>query len=186
MENKYNEYKNIRYKRTYRTIGKMSWWRIVFGVILIVFVVFLSGLPSQMLAGRGQFRAAQKAMISPEWMENYKPATKAFIEAGVLYQDGDIKAAIEAFDKIEDFEAADVMISRAYNKLALLKYESQEYDACYDCITCVDYSFLLKEEAEEYIHLCENLIGYYEQSDSSDALSRIDVLNNFISDNTEK
>jgi VCBS repeat-containing protein len=42
MENKYQVYRDIRFKRTYRTIGKMSAWRIVLGVILIIFVLLLS------------------------------------------------------------------------------------------------------------------------------------------------
>ena len=98
MENKYSIYRDIRYKRTFRTLGKMSWWRIVLGFILIVLVVFIAGLPSQMLATREEFRMAEKLMISPEWMEKYKPETKAFIEAGVLYEDGKIEEAYEAAD----------------------------------------------------------------------------------------
>ena len=84
MSNKFDTYRSIRFKRTYRTLGKMSWWRIVLGLALMCYVLLLSGLVSQLFASREKFVVAEKLMISPEWMDEYKPETKAFIEAGVL------------------------------------------------------------------------------------------------------
>ena len=103
MDDKYSVYRNIRYNRTYRTLGKMSWWRVVLGAVLVVYVLLLSGLVSQIFATREQFVIAEKLMISPEWMEKYKPETKAFIEAGVLYQNGKINEALDEFKSLEKY-----------------------------------------------------------------------------------
>jgi hypothetical protein len=166
MENKYSIYRDIRYKRTFRTLGKMSWWRIVLGFILIVLVVFIAGLPSQMLASREEFRLAEKLMISPEWMDKYKPETKAFIEAGVLYEDGKIEEAYEAFDNIESFEAAEVMKNRCNLKLASSKLESGIYDDAYTLLLSVNLQLLDDVEREVYMEYCADLKAYYEGMDS--------------------
>ena len=166
MENKYSIYRDIRYKRTFRTLGKMSWWRIVLGVILIVLVVFIAGLPSQMLASREEFRMAEKLMISPEWMEKYKPETKAFIQAGVLYEDGKIEEAYEAFDKIDGFDAAEVMKNRCRLKLASVKLESEQYDDAYSFLLLVNIQLLDDIECDIYTEKCTNLKSYYEELDS--------------------
>ncbi len=176
MDNKYSIYRDIRYQRTYRTLGKMSWWRIVLGIILSIYVLLLSGLISQLFAAREQFRLAEKLMISPAWMEKYKPDTKAFIEAGVLYQDGNIEAAVEAFGKIIDYDAADVMKSRALVKLASEKLSSGSFDEAYDCLAAVKFSFLLKEERQEYLYICQALSEYYTNSGSDNSTEIIEAL----------
>ena len=33
MDDRHSVYRQIRAQRTYRTLGKMSWWRIVLGII---------------------------------------------------------------------------------------------------------------------------------------------------------
>ena len=157
MDNNINEYRNIRYQRTYRTIGKMSWWRIVVGVVLIVFVLFLSGWPSQMLAARGKFIAAEKAMISPEWMEDYKPETKAFIEAGVLYENGDYEAAAAAFSSISGIDAALPMKNAAEVRQALVCYESDELEASYDTFMKIDPVQLNEGDLQTYNERAEHL-----------------------------
>lgn len=95
MDNKYGTYRKIRYDRTYRPLGKMTWWRVVLGIVLLILVFLLSGAVSQGLAFRGHFKAARALMISPSWVERYKPELKAFIDAGVLYEDGEYDAAAE-------------------------------------------------------------------------------------------
>lgn len=157
MDNNINEYRNIRYQRTYRTIGKMSWWRIVLGIVLIVFVIFLSGWPSQMLAARGKFIAARKVMISPEWMEDYKPETKAFVDAGVLYENGDYKAASAAFSEIKSVDAAVTMKNAAELRIALQSYTDGEYDACHESLVLIDTDQLSEDDLQSYNELAELL-----------------------------
>ena len=157
MDNNINEYRNIRYQRTYRTIGKMSWWRIVLGIVLIVFVIFLSGWPSQMLAARGKFIAAEKAMISPEWMEDYKPDTKAFIEAGVLYENGEYEAASAAFSEISNIDAASTMKNAAELRVALESYADEKLDICYDAFSSIDPAELNEDDLQSYNELAELL-----------------------------
>ena len=90
MAGNYGEYRRIRYDRTYRTLGKMSWWRIVLGLVLLFSVFFISGFVSQSLAIRGHFRMAERMMLSPSWMERHKPELKDWIEAGALAETGEI------------------------------------------------------------------------------------------------
>ena len=165
MENKYSVYRQIRYARAFKPLGKMSWWRIVLGIILIVYLLLMSGFVSQMLASRMQFRAAEKLMIAPQWMEDYKPETKAFIEAGVLYQDGDYLAAAAAFDAIEDFEAADSMLSLTNVKLASGYIDAGDMDSAYNCIISADFSLLSQEDGEDFLSICQSLAEHYTQSD---------------------
>lgn len=185
MDNRFSVYRDIRYKRTYRTIGKMSWWRIVLGIILIVFVVLLSGWPSQLLAAREEFHAAQKLMISPEWMEEYKPETKAFIEAGVLYQDGKLEDALSAFELIEDFDAAYTMKSRTALKLSAENLDTNNFDKVYEFILKVDFSQLTDDEADSYIDVCSSLAEHFSAIDSEDAKNRADELESLITAHLE-
>ena len=180
MDNKYSIYRDIRYKRTFRTIGKMSWWRIVLGIVLIVFVVFLSGLPSQMLASREEFQLAEKMMISPEWMEKYKPETKAFIEAGVLYQDGKLEEALAAFEQIEDFDAAGVMKNRCMLAMASRNFDSASFDDAYNAIVSVDFSLLDIDEAGLFLGICDGLLEYYGDAEGEQA----DALRELVSANS--
>lgn len=181
MDNKYSVYRSIRYNRTYRTLGKMSWWRVVLGAVLIVYVLLLSGLISQIFASREQFVIAEKLMISPEWMEDYKPETKAFIEAGVLYENGNFYEALEKFNEIEDFEAAEVMISRANLKLASEKINNREYVEAYDKLKNVDFSFLNKDDADLYLSSCESLLEYFLNQDGEEHKDYADNLMKMIS-----
>ena len=100
MENRYEVYRNIRQQRTYRTLGKMTWWRIVLGLLLLALVFLLSGAVSDSFAARGNFTLAEALMISPEWMERYRPEDKRFINAGALYQRGEYEGAMEALDSL--------------------------------------------------------------------------------------
>ena len=161
MSNNFDTYRSIRFKRTYRTLGKMSWWRIVLGIALMCYVLLLSGLLSQLFASREHFVVAEKLMISPEWMEKYKPETKAFIEAGVLYENGNINEALEKFNDIKDFEAAEVMISRVNIRLVSEKINNGEYVEAYDVLKNINFNFLNKDDVDVYLSFCTILHDHF-------------------------
>ena len=93
-------YRQIRAERTWRPLGKMSWWRIAAGIALLLFALLLSGVPSQRLAASGRFEAADRLILSRAWMEKYKPESLRFIRAGVLYEQGEDAAAGELLRNI--------------------------------------------------------------------------------------
>ena len=93
-------YRQIRAQRTWRPLGKMSWWRVAAGIALLLLALLLSGVPSQRLAASGRFRTAERLMISRAWMEKYKPDSLRFIEAGVLYEQGEAERAGALLEKI--------------------------------------------------------------------------------------
>lgn len=168
--NRFSLYRQIRYQRTYRTIGKMSWWRIVLGIVLMASVFLISGVVSQYFASHEQFRTAQFLMISPQWMENNKPETKAFIEAGVLFEDGSYAAAAEAFGQIDEVDAAKQMMSRSYVKLASEVLGKADYEGAYDALTQADIEQLSEEDTQEYVSLCEALQKHFQGSDGDGRL----------------
>lgn len=184
MDNNINEYRNIRYQRTYRTIGKMSWWRIVLGVVLIVYVLLLSGLVSQMLAARMQFQLAEKLMISPEWMEKYKPETKAFIEAGVLYENGDFMAATEAFGEITGVDAAVSMKSASALRLAAQRNEEKDFIKACELLMSVDFELLSDDDRLEYTALCDALLENFNNSTDAKADEYASALSEIIAKNS--
>ena len=96
MDNKYSVYRQIRYDRTYRTLGRMNWIRVVLGAVLLVSIFFISGTVSEYFASRGNYAFAEKMMLAPAWMEKYKPETKAYLEAGALYEGGKKKENVHA------------------------------------------------------------------------------------------
>ena len=85
----------------------MTWWRVVLGLVLLLLVFLLSGAVSDSFASRGHCKTAKALMISPEWMERYRPLDKRFIDAGALYQKGDYEGAMEALDSLEVLRLAD-------------------------------------------------------------------------------
>ena len=87
--NKYSVYRKIRYDRTYRPLGKMTWWRVVLGLALLLSVFFLSGTVSRSFAARGRWQTAERLLLSKAWMERYRPDLLAIIEAGAAYGGGD-------------------------------------------------------------------------------------------------
>ena len=100
MNNRTAVYRQIRAQRTWRPLGKMSWWRIVAGVTLLLLALLLSGVPAQRLAASGRFEAAERLILSRVWMEKYKPESLRFIRAGVLYEHGEEAAAGELLRNI--------------------------------------------------------------------------------------
>ena len=157
MDGRYSTYRQIRAERTWRPLGKMTWWRIVLGVALLLFVFLLSGFFSQQLAAAGHFKAAERLMVSPSWMETYKPELKAYIEAGVLYQDGAYEQARDAFAEIEDWDAAQSMKNVSALKLAEQTLQSGDAEKAAAILDEVDASLLSKDDMDEYLALGEKL-----------------------------
>ena len=150
MDNRYGTYRQIRAQRTYRPLGKMSWWRIVLGAALLLSVFLISGFFSQRLAAAGRFRAAEKLMVSPRWVETYRPALKAYIEAGVLFQDGDYEAARDAFAAIEGEEAAAAMKNVSAVRLAAQVLQGGDAEKAEAVLDEVDASLLPETERKTY------------------------------------
>ncbi len=160
MDDRYGTYRQIRAQRTWRPLGRMSWPRVILGAALLVLVFLMSGYVSGRLAENGRFHAAQTLMISPRWMETYKPNLKAFIEAGVLYEDGAYDAAREAFavlaasDGASEREAAELMESLSALKLARQYYENGDAENAGAALTSVKEDVLPESDREEYRDLC--------------------------------
>lgn len=176
MENRYSVYQKIRHDRTYRTLGKMRPWRVVLGAALLVLVFLISGVISQFFASHGSFRAAKALMIAPQWMEKYKPEVKAYIEAGVIFQNGEYEAACEAFSNIEDNEAAAAMKSVSAVELAKQRLAQGEYNAAYAAIEEADANYLPEDSAEAYRSVCCELLEYYSAENGSEAENRAQAL----------
>ena len=148
MDNKYGVYRQIRYNRTYRTLGRMTWWRIALGAVLLLSVLFISGFVSVRVAMTGHFKTADTLMVD-SFMETYRPTVKAYIEAGVLYDEGDYAAALEAFRAVETAAAAEdngagtradaaAMRSLAALRLAQERYEAGAPDLAREALAAVD------------------------------------------------
>jgi hypothetical protein len=120
MNNRTAVYRQIRAQRTWRPLGKMSWWRIVAGVTLLLLALLLSGVPAQRLAASGRFEAAERLILSRAWMEKYKPESLRFIRAGVLYEHGEEAAAGE--------------LLRNINPSDLSEGEAQEYEVLLEAL----------------------------------------------------
>ena len=107
MDNRYAEYRQIRYNRTYKTLGSMNLVRIVLGILLLISVLFISGTVSEYFAAQGKYTMAEKTMLFPSWMEKYKPETKAYIDSGAKYESGDFDGAYDALLKVDPAELSD-------------------------------------------------------------------------------
>ena len=158
---KYAVYRQIRQERTYRPLGRMTGWRVALGLLLLAAVLFIAGVPSQSLAARGHFKAAKTLMLAPGWMEKYKPETKAFIEAGVLYEDGDAEAAFAAFGALDGSDAAKTMRSRSAVKLAAQRLDAGDADGAFDALTAADAELLPEAELAQWRTLGEALLAHY-------------------------
>lgn len=150
--NKFSLYRRIRYDRTYRTLGKMSWWRVTLGTLLLLSILFFTGIVSRPFEARGEFRTAKALLITPAWLAHYHPEDLAYIEAGILYQDGDYEAALEAFRGL-DTDAAGAMRSRSALKLADLRLAEGDEAGAAALLDEVDASVLTEAEAQSYAAL---------------------------------
>lgn len=167
--NKYSVYRKIRQDRTYRTLGRMSWQRVVLGLVLLASVFFLSGAVSRFFAERGHFRTAERLMVSRRWVETYRPDTLAFIEAGLLYEAGDYEGAYAAFRTQKDSEPARRMASAAAVKLADAKCRAGDYDAAFEAVTAAEPDRLSGELKETYRAVCEALQRHFAPLSDPDA-----------------
>ena len=161
MDNPHSVYRQIRAERTWRPLGKMSWWRIILGLALLLLVFLISGFISQQLAAAGHFKAAEVLMIAPQWMEKYKPEAKAFIEAGVLYQDGDYANAVEAFGEIESLDAARSMKNVSALKLAEALLQDGDLEKAEAALSGVDRNLLPAEYERIYLDVLSRIGSSY-------------------------
>ena len=157
MNSPYSTYRQIRAQRTWRPLGKMSWWRIVLGSSRLLLVFLISGFFSQQLANAGHFRAAERLMISPRWVETYRPSLKAFIDAGLLYEDGEYAAAQDAFASIENMEPAESMKNVSALRLAEQAFQGGDMEAASAALHMVDSTLLPNSCLSDYSILCEAL-----------------------------
>lgn len=139
--------RKIKADRVYRTLGRMTWWRVVLGILLLVFVFFLSGTVSERLAAKGRFNDAERFIISQKWLETYRPELKAFIESGVFYENGDFEKAYEGFSAIEDYDDAAAMCSACALKLASAAFDAEDYSAVLGYLAEIDVSLLNADDA---------------------------------------
>ena len=92
-------------------------------------------------------------MVSPRWVETYRPSLKAFIEAGVLYEDGEYEAAREAFAGIEEDQAAAAMENACAVKLAAEALRRGDAEAARSLLETVDAALLPLDTGTEYASL---------------------------------
>lgn len=144
---KYALYRKIRHDRTYRTLGKMSWWRVLLGSVLLLSILFFTGIASRPYAARGDFRTAKAMLITPAWMAHYHPEELAYLEAGILYQDGHYEDALEGFRSL-DTDAARLMKSLSALRLAEEKLAQGDREAASAAAAEADEALLPKAEAE--------------------------------------
>ena len=156
MDNKFSLYRKIRYDRTYRPLGKMSWWRITLGTLLLLSILFFTGIVSRPFEAKGDFRTAKVLLITPAWLAKYHPDDLAYIEAGILYQDGKYEGALAGFDALGS-EAAAVMRSRSALRLAEDRLAQGDEAAAAAAFAEVDGAILPGEDAALYEELAARL-----------------------------
>ena len=150
---KYGVYRQIRQQRTYRTLGRMTRWRVIVGFVLLLSVFFISGAVSKSFAARGHFRTAKALMLSPSWVEKYNPDLKTYIDAGVLFEDGDYEAALEGFAALGENESARQMASLSALRLAEARQELGDAEGALEALSAVDPALLPEAEAAAYAAL---------------------------------
>lgn len=126
MDNSFGTYREIRAQRTWRPLGRMSWWRIILGIALLILVVLLSGVLPQRLAAEGRFREADRLLLFPAWMERYKPDSRTFIEAGLLYENGSPDAASALLKTVNPSGLSEGEAQAYENLMKALEDESPE------------------------------------------------------------
>ena len=115
-------------------------------------------------------------MISPAWMERYKPETKAFIEAGVLYQNGEYAAASSAFGSITEVDAAISMKSASDLRLASERFDTADYDSAFDLLTEVEFSLLSEDDGQLYLEFCWELYEHFSSDSGAESKVRTQEL----------
>lgn len=87
--------RQIKADRVYKTLGRMSWQRVVLGIVLLIFVLMLAGIGAEFCLNRGQYDTAQKLIVAEKWMAEYKGAEKKLIDAGAALESGEPEKAYE-------------------------------------------------------------------------------------------
>ena len=141
-QSKYSVYRQIRQQRTYRTLGRMTRWRVILGFVLLLSVFFISGAVSKSFAARGHFRTAKALMLSPRWVETYNPDLGRYIDAGLLYEDGDYAGALAGFEALGD--------SKAALHLAEERRAAGDEEGAREALSAVDPTLLPETETAAY------------------------------------
>ena len=175
-QSKYSVYRQIRQARTYRTLGKMSWQRIALGLALLASVFFISGAVSGFFAARGHFRTAQRLLLSKRWVETYRPELKAWIDAGVRYEEGDYEDAFEIADSAGDFEQARILRSAAAVKLAEERLKAEDRDEAFDAVCAVESERLDEAQRAQFREICTSLKAWYGRINSIEANQKVQKL----------
>ena len=157
-QSRYSVYRQIRQQRTYRTLGRMTRLRVIVGFVLLLSVFFISGAVSKSFAARGHFKTAKALMLSPAWVEKYNPDLKAWIDAGVLYEDGDYEAALEGFAALGENESARQMASLSALRLAGARQAAGDDAGAREALSAVDPTLLPETDAAGYETLA-SLLG---------------------------
>jgi len=167
MATNYAQNRKIKQDRIYKTLGKMSWWRIIAGVALLLLLLLISGVASKPFASRGNYKLAKTLMIAPGWMETYKPEEKAYIEAGVLFEEGRYEEALDAFYAISEHTETSVMASRTELILLSSSLLNGEYEKAYELASKIRTENLSETEQKEYAAALKELEAHF--TESSDA-----------------
>lgn len=149
-QSKYSVYRQIRQQRTYRTLGRMTRLRVIVGFVLLLSVFFISGAVSKSFAARGHFKTAKALMLSPAWVEKYNPDLKSWIDAGVLYEDGDYEAALAGFAALGENASARQMASLSALRLAEARQAAGDAEGALEALSAVDPALLPEAEAAAY------------------------------------
>ena len=107
--------RKIKEDRVYKTLGRMSWQRIVLGAILLIYVFMLAGTVSEFFLNHGHPKAADTFMVEA-WMDQYKPEEKALIKAWVAYGEEDIGKAYSLLSDL-DYEVLPEKLVDEYAQL---------------------------------------------------------------------
>ena len=138
--------RKIKEDRVYKTLGKMSWQRVVLGVILLLYVFMLAGTVSEFCLNHGHPKAADTFMVEA-WMDKYKPEEKALIKAWVAYGEEDIGKAYGLLSDL-DYE---VLPEKLVDEYAELCRHIGEY-------YLTDASSAAKERAEAMFSAAEAIV----------------------------
>lgn len=149
-QSKYSVYRQIRQQRTYRTLGRMTRWRVILGFVLLLSVFFISGAVSKSFAARGHFRTAKALMLSPRWVETYNPDLGRYIDAGLLYEDGDYAGALAGFEALGDSKAARQMAGLSALRLAEERRAAGDEEGAREALSAVDPTLLPETETAAY------------------------------------
>ena len=163
------EYKNFMHKFTYI--------RIPVAIILILVILFMTGVISDLFASNGNYETADKLVLFPNWMENYYPEKKAYYEAGKQFQNGDFYDAYNALSNIENYSEADRLKNRCIVKIAENYIADEEYYQAYTYLCMIEAKNDLPEEEQQiYNSVLEQLIEHYKGSKEADIINTLNQI----------